>query len=809
VTQITEVRAAVHELHVYLSDRIAPLMVVDSFGVLLEQPASVVASEIAGWAAHQQAEAPDIPAADFLYHGVKKVTMLAELDLVSKDDFAEYLPQLAFAVLPYCPEADRALLRDSLSKLGLAAVAPSSTGAVDVLHRPGGTHSKAAAGTTTPPPGSSVSQAALGLRRLSLLIQRLQPQAPVQKRTELASHFVATAAMQAKTEEELDEHLEELREHGIETAMEELIRTLARTLPGWGSLGGLTPIGTAPVVAAQVDAMRQLVSLAEDPAEGAKRFRHLVQSAIEQFNEGNLGRAVTMYELAEQLASENKVDRTFVDAIRQGHEPLHFERMRKYGERDDTRAGLRRVMSFYPALMPVGLLTKLRDEPDRQRRHELLALLEAHEDAARSTAYEMLKESVEKPPEGGGHPYFQRNLVYLLRVIPRAKEAPPIEDEVSVVTRTPGRESPPPLVKQVIAYLGFTRHEQCERGLITYLKLFENMLLEPETAVYPADEVDALLDRTCAALARYPSPRAWRALVDHGLKTEVKLGSPTARLVEAGHQDLSSSPELIDKLITALRAELHPKSLIGLIKKNDQRITWLIQALSGTPVAEVQALLEEICDKYGREAFASVAEKALMTLGAATRPAAAPAAAPGLAGDLDLFGLPALLQTLSTPNFTGVLTLMNAQGKTAAAILIENGQFRGAQYKHLKGAYALYQLLEQPFPGTFAFVARSDVGSMPPAVPPQELMGVILEGVRRHDERNRAVALVPDDATLHLAESSPTTMSGAEAPLVKAVWEKAVAGTTPAQCEALITRDSYEIRRLLAHWVEEGALQVA
>ena len=54
--------------------------------------------------------------------------------------------------------------------------------------------------------------------------------------------------------------------------------------------------------------------------------------------------------------------------------------------------------------------------------------------------------------------------------------------------RTAGRDSPPPLVKQIIAYLAFTRHEKAERALITYLKVFENMLLEPETAAYPPAE---------------------------------------------------------------------------------------------------------------------------------------------------------------------------------------------------------------------------------------------------------------------------------------------------------------------------------
>jgi hypothetical protein len=128
--------------------------------------------------------------------------------------------------------------------------------------------------------------------------------------------------------------------------------------------------------------------------------------------------------------------------------------------------------------------------------------------------------------------------------------------------RTAGKDSPPPLVKQAIAYLAATRHEKSERALITYLRVFENMLLQPETAVYSREDVETLLDRTSVALARYATPRAWRALVDHGLKAEATLGTPMARLVEAGRQDLSGSKDLVDRLIAAIRAE-HPKAILA------------------------------------------------------------------------------------------------------------------------------------------------------------------------------------------------------------------------------------------------------
>src|SRR5258708_14790613 len=179
-------------------------------------------------------------------------------------------------------------------------------------------------------------------------------------------------------------------------------------------------------------------------------------------------------------------------------------------------------------------------------------MLEAHGEAARAKAWELLSASVNEA-NTTVDPFFQMNLVYLLRVIPRPADAS-VQPEVDVVVRTLGRDSPPPLVKQVIGYLALLRHEKSERALITYLRGFENMLLQPETAVYSPPDIEVLLDRTCIALTRYGTPRAWRALVGHGLKAEHRLGSPMARAVGGARQDLSRRQTRGDRGVSALEA---------------------------------------------------------------------------------------------------------------------------------------------------------------------------------------------------------------------------------------------------------------
>ena len=799
MSKAADLHEAVQELHLYLSDRIAPLMFAYSMEVLLEQPAVLLAGEIQSWSSQQAMAAPGTAVADLLFHAVKKVAVMGEFDLVSKETLGGRLRELGQAVLPLCPPEDRDVLRQNLEMLGRAPIASAAAGPVEMLHRQPGS-----APAARPSVADTVSgKVASGLRKLGLFLERLQvpaAAAPPEQRREVASQFMTTAAVQSKNQQELDEQLAPLRQLGIETSMDKVVGALAQSLPGWGSL---PVVGGAPAPAAglEIRAMRQIVALADDPAEAAKRFRELVHAAIEQFNGGHLGRSVSMFELAEQLAAEQRVQPVFVDGLRQrGHEYLDPERLRKYAERTDLRPSLRTILGFFLALRPDGLLKDLNGEARRERRHELLSLLEVHGDAAREKARDVLAAAVNDP---AADPYFLMNLVYLLRVIPRPPDAS-VEEEVNLVMRTTGKESPPPLVKQVIAYLAATRHEKSERALITYLRVFENMLLEPQTASYQREDVETLLDRTSVALARYATPRSWRALVDHGLKAEARLGSPMARLVEAGRQDLSGSKDLVARLIAALKAEL-PRSILGFVKKNDDRIIWLIQALAGTPLPEVRAALQEVVDKHPGQKFTEAAAAALAGLGA---PAKA-AEAPGLAGDLELFGLPGLLQTLAQSQLTGVLTLMNADKRAEATLVLHAGRFRGSRFGNLRGADAVYQLFERPFPGTFAFVSRSDVEELAAGAAPEDVIGLLLEGVRRHDEYKRAVTLAPDEATLKATGVSSTPLPDEDPDFVRLVWGQAAKGISARECERGIATDGYRVRRLLAHWIEEGALAPA
>ena len=78
------------------------------------------------------------------------------------------------------------------------------------------------------------------------------------------------------------------------------------------------------------------------------------------------------------------------------------------------------------------------------------------------------------------------------------------------------------------------------------------------------------------------------------------------------------------------------------------------------------------------------------------------------------------------------------------------------------------------------------------------------------DELRQAAALVADEARLQGTGAARTPLEDeTNEALVETIWKMASGGTPARQCESEVPVDAYRVRRLLAHWVEEGALAVA
>ncbi|HEX7253528.1 MAG TPA: DUF4388 domain-containing protein [Thermoanaerobaculia bacterium] len=806
--QNAEIREAIQELSLYLSDTLPPLVVADSVGMLLKYSPALVAQQIQAWMGTQFRVSTDIPVSDYLFHAVRKIHMMGEFNLVPRERLIAYLEGLKAQVLAFCPEEDRQLLQESFDRLGepSGSMAP----AVDNLLRQRRPAAESA---------SASSQDLLNTRRLSLLLHRLEREVHAPgtgaldagwKDRATTAQTLATAARSARSAQDIDMMLERLRSLGLNLGTSDVFQSIGKNLPGWvppPSARALPPDQVPP--ASGVEAMRKIVTLADNPVEGLRRFHEMVRSAIERFNEGSLAQAVTMLELAKRLIEEGAVDRKAAESIRNKEdEDLDVERLRRYAESPEQHALLRDFLGFFTRLAREGQLHDLRLELKRERRRLLLLLLEVHGTVVRELVLENLRTPV---GQGAGDEdwYFRRNLLYLLRRIPRPAEVSP-EEDVDVAVRHSELKFPAPLVKDAIANLSQLKYDRSEKTLIGLLQDLETMLSK-EGEGYDPREARLLIDRVSSALARFGTPGARRAVAEHGLKAKPELGDTMARLSELSGQDLSTDKDLVEKLLSSLKANT-PFKLFGLVLKKDRNLPSLVEALSGTNHPDVRAAFEEIVKRFQGEEAARIASKALDAFAhAPAAPAEAAAPGPSLSGDLELFGLPALLQSLAESGTSGVATLRSPKGDVFGTIVLRGGKLKTCQTGKLVGDEAYYQLLERPLPGSFLFARQPDGAAEDAAASGlRDVLALTLEGMRRFDELQQATALVPDDLVLKPTDVKPTPLPGEkDGILVNDLWTRVSRSATPRQCEAEIKADSYRIRRLLAHWMVSGALAAA
>ena len=839
-----DVKEALVELQRYLSDSLAPLMVADSVNLLLDYPASLVATEVQAWTVAQyRGRGQNVPIADYLYHAVEKLHAMGQYELVPRDSLHRYLEDLASSLLAFCPPADREILRQNLGRLGQTESVLAAP--VEMLHRQGTTLT--ASGAAPPTSGERAIPLAPAtvsdLRHLTMLLERLGPldalpaaggavargggasfpvagTAPAatgavpygaliqSPREALVAQILAVAAIASRSEGELGAALERLRAAGVDVPSGEVIRTLGRSIPPWPLSLPSEPVEQAlsSARASATQAIRRVVTLPQDQEEVGRRFHEMVAAAVEQLNQGSLTRASRMFDVAEKLVVENKVTPLSLDsARRKAQEAVDLERVRSLGEDARNQQPLARILAFFPGLSVASLIQELRVEEKRERRRLLLALLEIYGPEARSKALDLLRElAAAGPPDQDWH--FKRNLLYLLRKSPRAADQAPDADlEALVPFADPSL--PPPLVKEAVAGLASIKHERAEAALVSLVQGLETMLVRKGDAPFDEAELQPLLDRGVSALARFGSATARRVVVEHGLKRKSGLGDAGARLAELASQDLTDDPELVSVLLKSARAEM-PFKVFGLtLKKREDRLSPIVEALSGTPTPAVRKVLEEIVEKHGEAPAAKAAARALAAFDA---PKAADEGQASLMGDLAIFELPALLQSLASTEVTGTLTLREASGSVVGKFLLENGRVRSSETGILRGDDACYQLFERPTGGTFAFVRQA---ALPPArdgEPAREVVSLLLEGMRRYDDFQRFSALVPDEIVLVPTGTKPSTdPEETDGAIQKAVWTKASAGATPKTIESAVAADSYRIRKLLVRWVEEGSLKAA
>jgi hypothetical protein len=785
------VAAALSMFQRYLDEEIPPSAASYALATLMAQPPDVLMQQVATWTADQN-RLHASAARDLLLLSLKKIYITGELQLLDRDAVANYLDRVSGVALRLCPVADVDSLRADITLMRQSR-ATSATLQLTV-----------APARMPPLAVTPVSESeALAAKQYSLVFDRLtREQASGNKGAEAdpqaIAQLLAMAATRSQTAEQLNQYLDQLRPLAGGSDKNVFV-ILGGALPSW-DVANFAPGSARPP--SQVDAMEKIIDLAESPEVATKRFRELVTAAVEKFNQGALGAALWMLDVAEDSITEKKLELTAVDQIRaEAVEMMSAVQLRKFAENRSKHAAVKIALEFFPSLHIPTLLRQLRTEERAEQRRSLLGFIEAYGAAGRDAALDELERELQRDDIAT---YYLRNLIYLLHRITR--ESPETVDrEFESLAKASAPGNIIYVIKEAATALGLIKTDASVKLLTTRLAEFEAALLRNDTSVDPVGEMQKLLDRIISALARIGTSPALLTIARHGMKANPLLGDTRARLAALAQHDLSFDEGTVSVLLKSLREEIPGKLLGRLLPKKQDSTVRLIEALSGTLSDETEAVFRDIAHRFPDHDVGRAAAQVLAKWSPAKQPARAEAAAT-LTGALEFFGLPSVVQSLGEMRATGMLTLMNKQKRAAAKLVFVEGKFLNAQMGQIRGDEALYQALERPLTGTFAFVPYPPE-KLASDIVPREIMGLLLEGMRRNDELQRFIALVPDGATLMKTNVRPTPHDDeADPALVREVWIKASSGANIADCERQLATDSYRVRRLVAHWLEQGAL---
>jgi len=808
-------RESLEELDRYLADQVAPLLVTDSVEMLLDYPPELTAGALHAWSLAQMGgRGGNDTLADYLFHAIKKIQLFEEFNLLPADRFAAFLSDVAERLLEFVSPGERERLEEMLAYLRQAKSATTPT--IDHLHRAQAAGGGRAGGPETPTTPLT-DEERRSLRRFSLLLDRLDPGSGFGSGDESfdsARQLLVLAASGATSSGDLETRMSRLRTAGIGPAVvRDLVKSLAQAIPDWVVRRGNS---VESVQGESVEAVRRVVRLAGDGARTLERWKELLRAAAENFNQGAYGRAVTLLDLADQMVRDREVEQQVADIARaSGHEAFDTARVLQATADPQSRDIVRRLIEFFTAWSIPELLDALVYQPDSKRRKLLLALLEVWGEQAHKPVLERLASAVAENSRDPNVWWYLRNLVYLLHRLPRTEDVDP-RHELELVAPFSELGFHPSFQRESIALLG-----QLPNGIGASILI--QRLAEAERAVAsggpPHDEAEMrkILNSLAAALVRCGSSAARRALVEHALSQRPGTGESSERLRELANVDLSGDREVLPRLLEAIRS-LQPVKVLGfVVSRNERTLSDVVRALASTSDAAARSALVALAERFPDREFGRLAASGgVESSGEAAPeeesepeeflPAPPPRPKPSLTGDLEVFGLPGLLQSLQQSEASGRLVLRRSDGGERAALDLGAGRLAGCRCGILEGEAAFYQIFEAPEPGTFEFVRATTPSS---ARGGADLMAVLMEGMRRFDEFQRLRALVPDRARLAATGQKPTAPAGeVDGEMVRRVWTRIRSGATTADCEQAARVDSYRTRALLAHWLEEGALRL-
>ena len=98
-----EYAVAAFEFQRYLSDQVPPLMIEEEFGILLSGPPAALVAATMYWVTETRRPQTAVATADLILHGVRKIALMGEFDLVPRPALRAFMEDFCRRILEQCP----------------------------------------------------------------------------------------------------------------------------------------------------------------------------------------------------------------------------------------------------------------------------------------------------------------------------------------------------------------------------------------------------------------------------------------------------------------------------------------------------------------------------------------------------------------------------------------------------------------------------------------------------------------------------------------------------------------------------------
>jgi hypothetical protein len=181
-----------------------------------------------------------------------------------------------------------------------------------------------------------------------------------------------------------------------------------------------------------------------------------------------------------------------------------------------------------------------------------------------------------------------------------------------------------------------------------------------------------------------------------------------------------------------------------------------------------------------------------------------------LQGNLKFFDLATVIQTLIGSHQTGVLTVLQEQGKQKfAEIMFMKGNICRARVKNLSGDDAVFQLFQSPLEGEFSFtgrnVAEEEMQTSDITMP---AISLLMESVRLQDELPVLQTRLSDPNRIFKQKAAQFQWDDAETvELGVSVWSRLKKGASLNDLHRDVPRCSYWIYKTIDSMLAAGQIE--